>query len=67
MVWHGQHARALKHAGLIRAKQNGREQIYELAPSGGKAIGELIEKLEEVGRFWDTALESFKRYAEGKQ
>jgi DNA-binding transcriptional ArsR family regulator len=61
------HTRALKHAGLIMAKQNGREQVYELAPLGSKSIGELIEKLEEVGRFWDTALESFKRYAEGKQ
>jgi DNA-binding transcriptional ArsR family regulator len=60
------HARVLKKAGLIKARQNGREQIYELAPSGGRAIEELIGTLEEVGRFWDTALNAFKRYAESK-
>jgi DNA-binding transcriptional ArsR family regulator len=58
------HTRMLKRAGLIRAKKNGREQIYELAPRGGKAINDLIMKLEEVGRFWDTALGAFKRYLE---
>jgi len=58
------HTRVLKKAGLIRARQNGREQIYELAPSGSQAIEELIGTLEQVGRFWDTALDAFKRYAE---
>ena len=61
------HARVLKRAGLISAKQNGREQIYELAQSGGAAIEELIRKLEEVGRFWDEALGSFKRYLEDEK
>ncbi len=58
------HTRVLKKAGLIRARQNGREQIYELAPSGSQAIEELIGTLEQVGRFWDTALDAFKRHAE---
>jgi DNA-binding transcriptional ArsR family regulator len=58
------HARMLKQAGLIRAKKSGREQIYELAPHGGRAIQELIVQLKEVGRFWDTALAAFKRHAE---
>jgi DNA-binding transcriptional ArsR family regulator len=58
------HTRVLKRAGLIRARRNGREQIYELAPSGSQAIEDLIETLEQVGRFWDTALDAFKRYAE---
>jgi DNA-binding transcriptional ArsR family regulator len=58
------HARVLKRAGLISAQQNGREQIYKLAPSGNQAIDELIGTLEQVGRFWDTALSAFKRYAE---
>ncbi len=61
------HTRVLKKAGLIRAKQNGREQIYELAPSGGEAIEDLIGKLEEVGRFWDVALDAFKHYLEEKK
>jgi DNA-binding transcriptional ArsR family regulator len=58
------HARMLKRAGLVRSRRNGREQIYELAPRGGEAVRELIVKLEEVGRFWDTALGAFKRYLE---
>jgi DNA-binding transcriptional ArsR family regulator len=58
------HARVLKKAGLIRARQKGREQIYELAPSGSQTIEELIGTLEQVGRFWDAALTAFKRYVE---
>ena len=58
------YARVLKRVGLIRARKHGREQIYELAPAGGAAVRELIVKLEEVGRFWDTVLTAFKRHAE---
>lgn len=60
------HTRLLKKAGLMRAKKNGREQIYELAPTGGEAIEELIVQLQAVGRFWDLALDAFKRYLEEK-
>ena len=60
------HTRLLKKAGLIRAKKRGREQIYELAPNGAQAITELIEHLQEVGRFWDLALDAFKRHLEKK-
>jgi DNA-binding transcriptional ArsR family regulator len=60
------HTRMLARARLIRARKSGRERIYELAPAGGKAIQELIGQLEEVGRFWDAALDAFKRYAEEK-
>jgi DNA-binding transcriptional ArsR family regulator len=60
------HTRVLKRAGLIKAQQHGREQIYELAPSGSKAIAQVIGTLEQVERFWDTALDAFKRYAEEK-
>ena len=61
------HTRMLTRAGLIRARKSGRERIYELAPNGGAAIKELIVQIEEVGRFWETALEAFKRYAEAKK
>ena len=61
------HTRILGRAGLIRAKKNGRERIYELAPGGRDAVELLIKKLEEVGAFWDTALGAFKRYLEEKQ
>ena len=60
------HTRLLKKAGLIRAKKRGREQIYELAPKGAQTITELIEHLHEVGRFWDLALDAFKRHLEEK-
>jgi DNA-binding transcriptional ArsR family regulator len=60
------HTGVLKRAGLITASPRGREQIYELAPSGSQAIEELIRTLEQVGRFWDSALDAFKRYAEKK-
>lgn len=60
------HTRVLKKAGLIRAKKSGREQIYELAPVGREAIRDLIATLEEVSRFWDVALDAFKRYAEAQ-
>lgn len=61
------HTRMLTRAGLIRARKSGRERIYELAPNGGAAVRELIAHLEEVGRFWETALDAFKRYAEARQ
>lgn len=60
------HTRLLKQAGLIRAKKLGREQIYELAPTGGRAVTELIAHLQEVGQFWDRALDAFKRHVEQK-
>ncbi|HYA35658.1 MAG TPA: metalloregulator ArsR/SmtB family transcription factor [Candidatus Binataceae bacterium] len=58
------HARVLKNAGLVTSKRNGREQIYELAPNGAKAVRELIATLEEVSRLWDVALDAFKRHLE---
>ena len=61
------HTRLLIRAGLIKANKRGRERIYELAPKGGDAIKELIVELEEVGRFWDVALDAFKCYAEKKK
>jgi DNA-binding transcriptional ArsR family regulator len=60
------HTRLLTRAGLIRAKKNGRERIYELAPAGGAELLNTIEHLRDIARFWDIALDSFKRYAEQK-
>ena len=61
------HTRLLIKAGLIRARKNGRERIYELAPSGGRAMRDTIGQLEELERFWEVALEAFKRHAEKKK
>jgi hypothetical protein len=47
--------------------ENGRKRIYQLAPSGGKAVPDPIEQLAELERFWELALEAFKRYAEKKK
>ena len=58
------HTRLLTQAGLIRARKNGRERIYELAPSGSKTMRETIKQLEEMERYWGSILEAFKRYAE---
>jgi DNA-binding transcriptional ArsR family regulator len=64
-IW--KHTRLLTRAGLIRVRKNGRERIYELPPTGGRAMRELVVKLEEVARFWDVALDAFKRYTEEKK
>ena len=55
------HLRVLREAGLVAAEKRGREQVYRLAPKG---LEEVRRCVEEVGRFWDVALQSFKRYAE---
>jgi DNA-binding transcriptional ArsR family regulator len=58
------HTRLLARAGLIKATKSGRERIYELAPKGSGIIKEGVIQIEEVGRFWDIALDAFKHYAE---
>jgi DNA-binding transcriptional ArsR family regulator len=63
-IW--KHTRLLRKAGLIRVRKKGRERIHELAPRGGQVIKELIVQLQEVGRFWDLALDAFKRHVEQK-
>jgi DNA-binding transcriptional ArsR family regulator len=56
------HLRVLKEAGLVKARKQGRKQVYRLAPPQG--VEEARKVVEEVSRFWDIALQSFKRYAE---
>jgi DNA-binding transcriptional ArsR family regulator len=58
------HARMLRKAGLVAVKEAGRERVYQLAPGGRAKILEAVRKLEEVSRFWDVALQAFKRYLE---
>lgn len=58
------HLRVLREAGLVAAEKRGREQIYRLEPKG---LDEVRRCMQEVDRFWDLALQSFKRYAEGGQ
>jgi len=58
------HARLLARAGLIRATKSGRERIYQLAPTGRKAMLDAIEQLQDMERYWDFVLEAFKNYVE---
>jgi DNA-binding transcriptional ArsR family regulator len=60
------HTRLLARAGFIQARKSGRERIYELAPSGGHLMRETIGALKELERFWEVALDAFKRHAEKK-
>ncbi len=55
------HLRVLREAGLIEAEPRGRARVYRLAPDG---MSEVRRWVEETGRFWDTALESFRRHVE---
>jgi DNA-binding transcriptional ArsR family regulator len=60
------HMSVLRRARLVESRRRGREQIYSLKPHGRAAIEELQRTLERVSRFWDTALESFKNFAESR-
>jgi DNA-binding transcriptional ArsR family regulator len=61
------HTQILGRAGLVRARKRGRERIYELAPRGRQAIAYSIDTLQQIGAFWDVALNAFKQYVEEKQ
>ena len=60
------HTRLLARAGFIQTRKSGRERTYELAPSGGHLMRETIGVLKELERFWEVALDAFKRHAEKK-
>src|SRR6516165_12796550 len=45
------HTRLLARAGLIRATKSGRERIYQLAPTGRKAMREAIKELRDMERY----------------
>ena len=47
-------------------RKHGREPNYELTPSGGKTMRKALKQLREMARHWNSILEAFKHYAEGK-
>jgi DNA-binding transcriptional ArsR family regulator len=57
------HLRVLREAGLVECTKVGRQQLYRLAPGG---IDQLHAALDEIGRFWATALDEFKQFAESE-
>ena|SRR5918996_2393630 len=58
------HLRVLREAGLVEVEPRGRARIYHLVPGG---ISEVRRWVEETGRFWDSALESFRRHVEEQE
>lgn len=58
------HLRVLREAGLVEMEARGRARIYRLVPGG---ITEVRRWVEETGRFWDSALESFRRHVEERE
>lgn len=54
-----QHLKALKDAGLVTEKRRGTARIYSVDP---KSIAELRGYFD---RFWDVALDAYKRSLEG--
>jgi DNA-binding transcriptional ArsR family regulator len=56
------HLRVLRDAGLVEADRVGRTRVYRLRPGG---IAEARRWMEEADRFWDRALEAFRRRVEG--
>jgi DNA-binding PadR family transcriptional regulator len=48
----------------VHVHKEGRRQLYELSSEG---LVELEKVMEEVGRFWDVALTSFKRSVEEEE
>jgi DNA-binding transcriptional ArsR family regulator len=56
-----QHLRILKRAHLVVDRPHGNRRLYELNPRGVEALRAYFD------RFWDHALDSFKRAAEAKE
>jgi DNA-binding transcriptional ArsR family regulator len=56
-----QHLKVLKGAGLVRDEQVGTRRIYSLDPDGIAVLRDYLD------RFWNTALQSFKKRVEQLQ
>lgn len=55
------HLRVLREAGLLEARRVGRSRVYRLHPKG---LAEARKWMEDAGRVWDAALDSFRRHVE---
>ena len=56
-----QHLKVLKQAGLVVDRPAGARRIYELDPGGIEAMHAYLDK------FWNRALEAYKKTVEQKQ
>lgn len=55
------HLRVLREAGLVDVERRGRARVYRLRQGG---LDEARRWVEEAGRFWDVALDAFRRHVE---
>jgi DNA-binding transcriptional ArsR family regulator len=55
-----QHLRVLRNAGLVMMRQRGTRHVYQVDPEGVEMMRQYLD------RMWDSALASFKAFAEGK-
>ena len=60
------HLSVLRRAGLVTIESRGRERIYRLAPAP-RGLDQARAYFDRLGAFWDTALESFKSFAEQEE
>lgn len=58
------HLAILEAAGLVAARQQGREKRYTLRP---EPLGELEQWIKELGATWDARLLRLKALVEGDQ
>ncbi len=56
-----QHLKVLKEARLVRVRTEGTRNFYEVDAAGLEAVRKWLDK------FWDRALDAFKRAAEAAQ
>ena len=56
-----QHLAVLRHAGLVRARREGRHQFYEMTP---EPLHEVATWLRHFDQFWDARLDRLGRYLE---
>ena len=56
-----QHLRVLKHAGLVRDRQDGTRRLYRVERRGLEALRGYLQ------RYWDTALAAFAEAAEREE
>ena len=58
------HLKLLERAGLIERRKQGREVFISFV---GEPLREAVEWMHEYERFWDTRLDDFLQYFEGKK
>jgi DNA-binding transcriptional ArsR family regulator len=53
------HLSALREAGLVDARREGRETRYRLTPG---PLGDALAWMQEVGAAWDSRLDALRRH-----